>query len=294
MTRIAIHSRKLDPEKVPFLFKIIDNLSKRSNVDLLLSAELSDFISTLNNTKLPVFNVFKDHKDLEKVHYMISFGGDGTLLQALTYIKDLPIPVLGVNAGRLGFLATTPKENVEAAIDAMLNGNYTIDERIMLKLESNQDIFNGLNFGLNEFTITKRDTSSMIQVHTYLDGEYLNTYWADGLIVSTPTGSTGYSLSVGGPVVIPDSNNFIISPVCPHNLNVRPLVVSDNSVISFEIEGRSKNFLVSLDTRSRAVDASIKLAVRKNDYPARLIKFSGDNFLNTLRIKLNWGIDARN
>ena len=157
-----------------------------------------------------------------------------------------------------------------------------------------RDIFDGYNFGLNDFTILKKDTSSMITVHTYIDGEYLNSYWADGLIVSTPTGSTGYSLSCGGPVVLPQSHNFIITPVSPHNLTVRPMVVSDNSVISFEIEGRGKNFLVSLDSRSYTVDASIQMAVSKEKFMAKLVKLDGYNFLDTLRQKLNWGYDARN
>ena len=159
---------------------------------------------------------------------------------------------------------------------------------------ADRDIFDGLNFGLNEMTILKKDTSSMIVVHTYIDGEYLNSYWADGLIVSTPTGSTGYSLSCGGPLVLPQSNNFIITPVSPHNLNVRPMIVSDKSVISFEIEGRSKNFLVSLDSRSYTVDASIQLAVKKEDFAVKLVKLDGYNFLDNLRQKLNWGLDVRN
>jgi NAD+ kinase len=215
-------------------------------------------------------------------------------LETLTFVREKKIPILGINTGRLGFLATTPTNKIKEAVNALFNGFYTLDERSLIQLESNEDIFNGINFGLNEFTILKRDTSSMIVVRTYIDGEYLNAYWADGLIIATPTGSTGYSLSVGGPVVIPHSKNFIISPVSPHNLNVRPLIVSDNSVISFEIEGRSKNFLVSLDSRSRKVDASIQLAIKKCDFTINLVKLHGENFLNTLRFKLNWGFDTRN
>jgi len=164
----------------------------------------------------------------------------------------------------------------------------------MLTLDANPTLFGDVNYALNEFTITKKDTNAMLTIHAYMNGEFLNSYWADGLLVSTPTGSTGYSLSCGGPVVLPQSNNFIIAPISPHNLNVRPLVVSDNSVISFGIEGRSKNFMASLDSRSRVIDANIQLAVRKEKFKARLIKFSEDNFLNTLRSKLNWGLDIRN
>jgi NAD+ kinase len=223
-----------------------------------------------------------------------SVGGDGTLLETVTYIGSREIPILGINTGRLGFLATTSPYQVKSAIHALFNGYFTYDDRTLIHVESDRDVFDGVNFGLNEFTIIKRDTSSMIVVKTFIDGEYLNTYWADGIIIATPTGSTGYSLSCGGPVVLPQSNNFIISPVSPHNLNVRPMVVSDNSIISFEIQGRSKNYLISLDSRSRVVEASVQLAVRKESFKARLVKLNGDNFLHTLRNKLNWGLDARN
>jgi NAD+ kinase len=201
---------------------------------------------------------------------------------------------MGINTGRLGFLANTPSDRIKEGVDAVFNGYYELDERTLLQLESDIDIFSGTNIGLNEFTITKRDTSSMIVVHTYINGEYLNSYWADGLIVSTPTGSTGYSLSVGGPVVMPHSNSFIIAPISPHNLNVRPLIVPDDCIISFEIEGRSKNFMVSLDSRSKVVDSSVQMAVHRCNYKVSLIRLNGINFLNTLRAKLNWGLDVRN
>jgi NAD+ kinase len=225
---------------------------------------------------------------------MISIGGDGTLLETVAYVGARETPILGINTGRLGFLATTAPGQIKDAVSSLYNNYFTLEERSLIHLDTDRELFDGLSFGLNEFTITKRDTASMIVVHTYIDGEYLNSYWADGLIVATPTGSTGYSLSCGGPVVLPQSGNFIISPVSPHNLNVRPLVVSDNSVISFEIQGRSKNYLVSLDSRSRVVDASIGLAVRKESFRARLVQLDGNNFLQTLRNKLNWGLDVRN
>ena len=232
--------------------------------------------------------------ELLKPDFILSVGGDGTLLETVTFVKKKEIPILGINAGRLGFLATTPREKITESLDALFTGDFRYDDRSLIRLESEEDIFNGLNFGLNEFTILKKDTSSMIVVHTYIDGEYLNSYWADGLIVSTPTGSTGYSLSCGGPLVLPQSNNFIIAPVSPHNLNVRPIIVSDNSVISFKIEGRGKNVLVSLDSRSKTVPASITLKVKKESFKARLVEVQGYNFLETLRNKLNWGLDLRN
>ncbi|MCH8317517.1 MAG: NAD kinase [Bacteroidetes bacterium] len=232
--------------------------------------------------------------DIFEADFVFSIGGDGTLLETVTHIGRKEYPILGINSGRLGFLAITPCEIATTAIKSIFDGDYNVDERTLIRLESEENIFEGLNFGLNEFAILKSDTSSMIVVHTYLDGDYLNSYWADGLIVSTPTGSTGYSLSCGGPIVFPHTSNFTISPVSPHNLNVRPIVVSDSSVISFEIEGRSKNFLVSLDSRSKTVDTSIKLAVKKEDFKAKLVKVGNENFLNTLRNKLNWGLDIRN
>ncbi len=290
--KIAIHGRKYNDESIPFIKELFDELNQRG-ATIIISHVFSDIIRSSKH-RFGNFKVYKVKSDLTDVNFVISLGGDGTLLEAVTHVGDLETPILGVNLGRLGFLATTPKDKIKYAIEAIYNDYYKIEERDLIKLVSDQDIFNGLNFALNEVTILKKDTSSMIVVHTYIDGEYLNSYWADGLIVSTPTGSTGYSLSCGGPLVLPQSKNLIITPVSPHNLNVRPMIVSNNSVISFEIEGRSKNFLVSLDSRSYTVDASIQLAVRKEDFCAKLVKLDAYNFLDTLRQKLNWGLDVRN
>ncbi len=271
---------------------VLDELSKR-DVSLLISEYLHHFITQVG-WEVGDYKVFCRTNDLAGADYFISIGGDGTFLESVTYVKDTNIPIAGINTGRLGFLATISKDKVKDALDAILKGYYSKERRSLIKVESENDIFDGLNFGLNEFTILKRDSSSMIVIHTYIDGVYLTSYWSDGLIIATPTGSTGYSLSVGGPVVIPTSSNFIISPVSPHNLSVRPLIVSDDSVISFAIEARSKNFLVSLDSRSRKVDVNMQLAVRKCDSEVSLIKLFEDNFLDTLRNKLNWGLDVRN
>ena len=239
-------------------------------------------------------SIYRKGQDLSEFDVMLSIGGDGTLLEAVTHVAKAQIPILGINTGRLGFLATTTKSQVIEAIGCLFNHNYEIDGRMLLKVESDEDLFEGFNFGLNEFTVLKQDTSSMINVHAYLNDEFLNSYWADGLIISTPTGSTGYSLSCGGPVVFPHSKNLIITPVSPHNLNVRPLVVSEQSVVTLEVEGRSNYFLVSLDSRSRTMNTKTTLKVRKENFEARLIKFEGYSFVNTLRQKLNWGLDARN
>ncbi|MHA8060243.1 NAD kinase [Aquirufa beregesia] len=223
-----------------------------------------------------------------------SIGGDGTLLETLTHIGHKLIPILGINTGRLGFLATISPQEVSQALDFLIEGNYRVEERGLVAVKTEVDLFENKSFGLNEVGIMKTDTSSMIVIKAYVDGNYLNSYWADGLIVSTATGSTGYSLSVGGPLVMPTSNIFIIAPMSPHNLNVRPLVVSSDTHLRFEVSSRSQNFLISIDSRSKVVDSQFSIEVQKAPFPARLIKIPGDDFLQTLRNKLNWGLDARN
>jgi NAD+ kinase len=289
--KFAIHGRPVNDNSLKYIRELFNVLKKRGSKVTIFNA-FSNFLEKKGLTNN--FSTYSSRDEMGEADIVLSLGGDGTLLEAITYIGDHEIPILGINMGRLGFLATTTQENADNAIDALYSKAYKIDERTLIKVVSDDDLFNGLNFGLNEFTILKRDTSSMIVVHTYIDGEYLNSYWADGLIVSTPTGSTGYSLSCGGPLVLPQSNNFIIAPVSPHNLNVRPMVVSDKSIISFQIEGRSKNFLVSLDSRSKSVAADIKIAVKKEDFKVKLINLKGYNYLQTLRNKLNWGLDMRN
>ncbi|MCU0353231.1 MAG: NAD kinase [Cytophagales bacterium] len=290
--KIAIHGRNFKEQATPYIQELFDEL-RNLGVEVQLSEPFGVFLEK-SNVRPHSTAVYGSRSQIFDADFFFSIGGDGTLLETVTHVGARQIPILGINTGRLGFLATTSPEKVGKALEHLLAGRYTFDDRTLVRLESDRDLFEGLPFGLNEFTITRRDTSSMITVHTYIDGEYLNSYWADGLIVSTPTGSTGYSLSCGGPVVLPHSSNLIITPVSPHNLNVRPLVVSDNSVISFEIEGRSRYYLVSLDSRSRAVDSTVQLAVRKEEFKARLVKTGGENFLYTLRDKLNWGYDVRN
>jgi NAD+ kinase len=290
--KVAIHGRSFRAEAKPYIQKMFDDLAEMS-VEVICSKSFFDFISQ-EQLKIRISQIYHNHKDFPLTDFFISVGGDGTILESVTHIGKYEIPILGINAGRLGFLATTSPANISIALQNLFKGFYSVEDRILVKVESNIELFEGVNFGLNEFTITKRDTSSMIVLHTYINGEYLNSYWADGLIVSTPTGSTGYSLSCGGPVVLPQSNNFIISPISPHNLNVRPMIVSDDSIISFEVEGRSNNFLVSLDSRWQIIEANVQIAVKKQNFVAKLIKFNAENFLDTLRKKLNWGLDVRN
>ncbi|PKV62554.1 NAD kinase [Pontibacter ramchanderi] len=289
--KIAILGKPFDEEYGPFIQNLFDELQRR-NTELLVVEHFSLFLQ--NRIHLPSgIATFNRGDSLAGVDFVLSLGGDGTLLDTVTYVGALQIPILGINTGRLGFLATIAHDSINLALDALFKGHYTFDDRALIRVDSDLEIFDGINFGLNEFSLLKRDSSSMIAVHAYIDGEYLNTYWADGLVVATPTGSTGYSLSCGGPLVLPQTNNFVISPVCPHNLNVRPMIVSDKTVISFEVEGRSSTYLASLDSRSVAVDMSVQIAVRRESFVARLVKLHHVNFLTTLRGKLNWGLDKR-
>jgi len=290
--KIAILGKPFDETIAPYLQVLLDELSSRG-AEVNIMETFRAFMDA--HLRLPPgTGSFKRGDSLRGTQFVLSIGGDGTLLDTVTYVGALQIPILGINTGRLGFLAPINPDYIPQAIDALFKGHFTLEDRSLLRVDTDPDVFGALNFGLNEFSILKRDTSSMIAVHTYINGEYLNSYWADGLVVSTPTGSTGYSLSCGGPVMLPQTNNFIIAPVCPHNLNVRPLIVSDQSIISFEIEGRATNYLLALDSRSVPVDASVQIAVRRESFNARLVKLNHVNFLSTLRNKLNWGLDRRN
>lgn len=290
--KFAILGKPFDEAVTPFLQALLDELASR-NAEVIIVETFRAYLDA--HLRLPPgTGSFRRGDSLRGVQFVLSIGGDGTLLDTVTYVGALQIPILGINTGRLGFLAPINPDYIPQAIDALFKGHFTLEDRSLLRVETDPDVFGALNFGLNEFSILKRDTSAMIVVHTYINGEYLNSYWADGLVVSTPTGSTGYSLSCGGPVMLPQTNNFIIAPVCPHNLNVRPLIVSDQSIISFEIEGRATSYLLALDSRSMPVEASVQMAVRRENFNARLVKLNHVNFLSTLRNKLNWGLDRRN
>src|SRR5688572_3385538 len=285
--RVAIYGRLLQQDDVPLIQHLFDLLFA-SDAKVLVHQH---YFSLLEN-KVPLngkVTIFKDYKELNGTEYVISLGGDGTTLDTLTLVRNSDIPILGINTGRLGFLASTGKEDIGLAVDALIKKTYKVDKRTLLHLDSNKPLFGGVNYALNEFSIHKRDTSSMITIHTYINGELLNSYWADGLIIATPTGSTGYSLSCGGPIIFPTSENFVITPVAPHNLNVRPIIVSNDSVLSFEVEGRNENFLCTLDSRYEAIDTSFQLAIRKEEFTISLLRIKDDNYLNTIRSKLGWG-----
>lgn len=291
---IALYNRIYEKEDLPLLRQAIAVLHAQ-NVSLVI---YDDFYNALTEDGV-VFDstpmLFNSKQKLPfNTQCLISFGGDGTILDVVTFVGDKQIPVMGINLGRLGFLADVNKNEIEQAIKMLLMGNYTIDERTLMHLDSNLPVFEDAPFALNEFTIHRLHTSSMIKVHTYLNGEFLNTYWADGLILATPTGSTGYSISCNGPVVFPQASNFLITPVAPHNLNIRPMVVPDDTIISFEIEGRTDDFLCTLDARSATITKNHQIAIRKEGFKFKLIRLDEHNFLKTLRKKLHWGVDSRN
>ncbi len=290
--KIGIHGKEFNRQLVPFMEKILLCLQKHK-AELFISTKFEKHLKAVVFKKFK-WRTYEPGETLKKLDVFLSIGGDGTLLDSVTHIGKDEIPILGINTGRLGFLATISKEDVEDSLEKIFRGAFTLDKRAVLRLESNKKLFGNLNFALNDFTLVKKDSSSMITVHTFIDGELLNSYWADGIIVSTPTGSTGYALSCGGPLVFPRSGNFVITPVSPHNLTVRPIVVSDNSEISFKVEGRSKKFLVSLDSRVAVVNDSVKLKVIKETFKVNLILLEGHHYFKTLRQKLNWGLDIRN
>ncbi len=291
--KVAIYSRVMDHEQQQDVQLLFDELSQ-AGITTELYKPFYDSIKDLIYfpSKIECFN---SGEELDNSYdFVISLGGDGTLLDTVTLVTDKKIPVLGINFGRLGFLASIGKKELATAVDSLLNSTYVIDQRSLIHLDSNEPLFNGMPFGLNEFAIHKTDTSPMIKVHTYINGEFLNTYWADGLIVSTPTGSTGYSLSCSGPIVFPESGSFVITPVAPHNLNVRPIVVPDTTIISFEVEARAEQIICALDSRKQIVDKTIQLAVRRESFDINLVRLNENNFLQTLREKLHWGLDTRN
>ncbi|MBS1682365.1 MAG: NAD kinase [Bacteroidetes bacterium] len=290
--RIGIHGKDFQNKSPRFILKVLSALQEHK-IETWVSDKFLKIVKTpqVADFKLKIF----DHSsNLRNLDFFLSLGGDGTLLESVTYIGKAETPILGINTGRLGFLATNSREDSEAAIASLVKGNFTIDSRSLLKLISTPKLFGNLNFALNDFTIIKKDSSAMITVHVSVDGRLLNSYWADGIIVSTPTGSTGYSLSCGGPLVYPESESFIITPVSPHNLGTRPIIVSDKSEITFQIEGRSKKYIVSLDSRVETIDESVKLKVKKERFYVNLVQLQGQHYFSTLRQKLNWGLDIRN
>ena len=283
----------LESTQQQYIQLFFDELRKEGIVPLIFQPFYNEIKTHLS---LPeVFQTFSGHEELtDEIDFVISLGGDGTLLDTVTLVRDKNIPVVGINFGRLGFLASIGRDEVVDAVKALARRSYIVDRRTLIHLDSNIPLFNDAPYALNEFAIHKRDTSPMVKIHTYLNGELLNTYWADGLILATPTGSTGYSLSCAGPVVFPDACSLVLTPIAPHNLNVRPIVIPDNTIISFEVESRASDIICALDSRREIVDKNVLLAVRKENFMLNLVRLNENNFLQTLRNKLSWGLDKRN
>lgn len=290
---IAVYSRGIDQlqlDDVKTFFQELDHYDLNYTVFKPFFEEIKTEVGLSNGTL-----VFENTADLSRdVECIVSLGGDGTLLDTVALIMDKPIAIMGINFGRLGFLSSIARENLKQAIKSLARRTYVTEQRSLVHLDADLPLFGDKPFGLNEFAIHKRDTASMLKIHTFINGEFLNVYWADGLVVATPTGSTGYSLSCGGPIVFPDSGNFVITPVAPHHLNMRSLVVNDNSIISFEIESRSDDIICALDSRKEIVSKNVSLAVRKERFTIALVRLGENNFLHTLQTKLIWGLDRRN
>lgn len=291
--KAAIYSRIMEDGQRDSLQVFFDALEKQKISPVIFR---DFFYQIQEQVRLPdTTTVFASSDELNhEIEFIISLGGDGTLLDTVALVRDKPISIMGINFGRLGFLASIGKEDILLAVQSIAKRTFVVDKRTLIHLEADLPLFREVPYALNEFAIHKRDTASMIKIHTYLNGEFLNTYWADGLIVATPTGSTGYSLSCGGPIVFPESGSFVITPVAPHNLNVRPIIVPDDNVISFEVESRFDDIICALDSRREIVGKNVSLAVRKESFPISLLRLSENNFLQTLHTKLTWGLDKRN
>lgn len=290
--KIAIFGQNYKGETENIVSEVIDILTEK-NVEIVIEEQFKNSFKTIDvNCK-----TFATHEELnESTDVLISIGGDGTILRATTFVRDKNIPIVGINTGRLGFLATVQIENISLLLNKLINKDFIISKRTLLSVESipeNTDLVN-LNFALNEVTVARKDSTSMITIETYLDGEYLTSYWADGLVISTPTGSTGYSLSCGGPVLTPGVNSLVITPIAPHNLNARPLVIPDDTEIELRVSGREEQYLVSLDARITSVTKETLLKIKKAPFQIQMVEFNDEGFLKTLRKKLLWGEDRRN
>ncbi len=277
---------------MPFIQQVFDSLAQHQTeiyVHHLLEEHLNGRIITTT------YNILEQGAELRgHIDVFLTIGGDGTLLDMVTLIRDTGIPVIGINFGRLGFLASVNKSDIAAAIYAVVHKQFTIDPRELIKIESDSNVFGSDNFALNDITIHKRDDAAMITIQAFLDGEILNSYWGDGIIISTPTGSTAYSLSCGGPIIFPQSNSMAITPISPHNLNVRPVILPDNCTLTFEVETRSANYLVSCDSRTAVIEQSMEFKIYKAGFQLNLVRLNNESYLTTLRNKLLWGLDVRN
>lgn len=293
--KIGIYGQFYHQEAAQYVQQLLDILDKKK-IEVIIE---KNFLTLIHEHESIDKNYrhFSTFEELDTSYDLFfSIGGDGTILKTVTYIRDLSIPIVGINTGRLGFLATIKKKKISDSIEKILAGHYTISKRSLLEVTIDNDatIFGDINFALNEIVVSRKNTTSMISIATQLNGESLTNYWADGLIVSTPTGSTGYSLSCGGPVIIPHTSSLILTPIAPHNLNARPLVIPDETTITLKVSGREKQHLISLDSRIATLNNETTITLRKAPFTIHLINLEGESFLKTLREKLLWGEDKRN
>ncbi|MDC9721602.1 MAG: NAD kinase [Urechidicola sp.] len=293
--KIAIYGHYFNQEAEKYI-EILLNALKAKNTDIYIEESFLKLNKSIFGAP-DNYKTFSNFKELDdSFDLMFTVGGDGTLLRSITYIRDSNIPVIGVNLGRLGFLATVKKEAIVEAVVALYNNEYDIKERALLTVKTTPktEEISEINFALNEITLSRKDSASMITVETYLDNEYLTSYWADGLIASTPTGSTGYSLSCGGPVITPQAKSFVLTPVAPHNLNARPLIIPDSTKIKMRIIGRGDEFFISLDSRIATINSETEIFIEKAPFTLKMIELKNHSFIKTLRAKLLWGEDTRN
>jgi NAD+ kinase len=290
---VALFGKSLSRQNMPHIRQLARKLSA-CECDVMVYEPFFEFLG--NDVRFdPQPELYNEHGELQrKADILLSVGGDGTMLEAMTLVRDTGIPVMGINLGRLGFLSSISTSEIDHAIDSLVAGNYRLDHRTLVKLKEPRDLFGELNYGLNDLTITRKDSASLIVLHVYLDDLFLNTYWADGLIIATPTGSTAYSLSCGGPILTPGSANFVLTPIAPHNLTVRPIVIPSSSKIRVIVEGRDEQFLVSLDSRKSVIYSNFELVIEKADFNINVVQLPEMNFYATIREKLKWGLDARN
>ena len=290
---IAIFGKAFNPDHLEY-FRLLVGRLEESGCQLLIWEPFRDFIHDKITFQGKVKS-FRHHDQLRgKADYLLSVGGDGTMLDAVQLVRDSGIPVAGINLGRMGFLSSISRNEIIPAISDILEGRFRIEKRSLIRLESPVGLFGDMSFALNEISINKKETSSMVVVQVWVDDCFVNSYWADGLIVATPTGSTAYSLSCNGPIIVPDSHNFVITPIAPHNLTVRPLVIPDSSRIRIKVDGRDKHALIRLDSRVSILTQELELIIRKADFEVNLLQRNGENFFSTIRGKLNWGMDIRN
>jgi NAD+ kinase len=290
---IAIFGKGVSADNLKYVQRVVDKLIMK-NCGLTIYKPFYDLLQGQVEFP-PDVKLFNDYQGVEgKADYLFSIGGDGTILDALALVRDSGIPIMGINIGRLGFLSSIAKDEILPAIDKVLDQDFLVDSRSLIRLKKPKNLFGEMDYALNEFTIRRKDTTSLIVLHVYIDEMFLNTYWADGLIIATPTGSTAYSLSSGGPILTPGSENFVLTPIAPHNLTVRPVVIPDKSKIRIIVEGREDQFVVSLDSRRAIIDSNFELIIEKSDFKVNMIQMKGKNFFMTIREKLKWGLDARN